>query len=343
MQNERIQENYLDILTSGKFKAASFEALDLNNVDNLYLSGVDIEITGSNLLVSGQSVVLNNTLSLYATTINLNSTGSTLTSAINNLSGSTVFTTGNQSILGIKTFRTGISIESGVSPQRLTVFNFTGTNTGEFGLFGWINNELVVGTQATNSGVLRNLSLTGRNLNFNSVSGNILLTSSSGNLNISPSGNVNINASGVVNVIDNVNISGSLIISGATTISGANLIVDGNTTITGHLAANSKSFLISHPLDSNKKLQYGSLEGPENGVYVRGKTNENIINLPDYWSALVDENSISVNLTPIYNQSNLYVIEYNNKYVSTAGNNGLDYFYIVYGERKDIPKLTVEF
>jgi len=36
------------------------------------------------------------------------------------------------------------------------------------------------------------------------------------------------------------------------------------------------------------KLRYGSLEGPENGVYVRGKANQTTIELPDYWTGLVD-------------------------------------------------------
>jgi hypothetical protein len=117
----------------------------------------------------------------------------------------------------------------------------------------------------------------------------------------------------------------------------------GTTTVIGHFAATSKSFLIDHPLDNSKKLQYASLEGPEHGVFVRGKTNENTINLPNYWSALVNENSISVNLTPINVYSNICVIDYNNTRVITSGNNGNYYFYTVYGERKDIPKLTVEF
>jgi len=117
----------------------------------------------------------------------------------------------------------------------------------------------------------------------------------------------------------------------------------GTTTVIGHFAATSKSFLIDHPLDNNKKLQYASLEGPEHGVFLRGKTNENIINLPNYWSALVNENSISVNLTPINVYSNIYVVDYNNTRIITNGNNGNYYFYTVYGERKDIPKLTVEF
>lgn len=119
--------------------------------------------------------------------------------------------------------------------------------------------------------------------------------------------------------------------------------VNGNLTITGHLAATSKAFLIDHPVQIGKKLQYASLEGPENGVYVRGKTNQNIINLPSYWESLVDENSISVHLTSIYSHQTLCVLEYNNKNIKVDGNNFQDYFYIVYGERKDIPKLTVEF
>ncbi|NDG32607.1 hypothetical protein EB118_21360, partial [bacterium] len=193
---------------------------------------------------------------------------------------------------------------NGVNPQQFRVYNTTGTNSGEFGLVGWINSGLVIGPQQTNSGILRDLTLTGNN--------------------------ININASGVVNILDNTNIVG-------------NLTVSGNTTITGHLSAASKSFLIDHPTIIGKKLQYGSLEGPEHGVFVRGKTNDNIINLPDYWSALVDENSISVNLTPISAANNIYVVDYNNQRIVTNGNNGNYYFYTIYGERKDIPKLTVEF
>jgi hypothetical protein len=210
----------------------------------------------------------------------------------------TVRTTGNQIVSGIKSFATGIDIINSGNPQNLRVFNRTGTNTGEFGIFSWNNNQLIIGSQQTNSGILRDVILTGAN--------------------------ININASGVLNIFDPVNITG-------------------NVTITGHLSASSKSFLINHPTQLGKKLQYGSLEGPEHGVFVRGKTSDTTINLPDYWASLVDEDSISVNLTPIDVFSNIYVVEYNNRRIVTDGNNGNYYFYTVYGERKDIPKLTVEF
>jgi len=290
------------VVVSGNLQVSGtgiFNALDLNNIDSLSFSGVDVTITSGIVtltnapILSGNPLITGN-LSLYATTANLISTGS----RIDTLSGQVVFTTGNQTISGIKSFATGIDIINSGNPQNLRVFNRTGTNTGEFGFFGWNNNQLTIGAQQTNSGILRDVILTGAN--------------------------ININASGVLNIFDPVNITG-------------------NVTITGHLSATSKSFLIDHPTQINKKLQYGSLEGPEHGVFVRGKTNENIINLPNYWASLVDENSISVNLTPIDVFSNIYVVEYNNRRVVTDGNNGNYYFYTVYGERKDIPKLTVEF
>ena len=62
------------------------------------------------------------------------------------------------------------------------------------------------------------------------------------------------------------------------------------------LTATTKSFLIPHPSKEGMKLQYASLEGPENGVYVRGTTKETFITLPDYWRDLVHNNSITVSL-----------------------------------------------
>jgi len=111
--------------------------------------------------------------------------------------------------------------------------------------------------------------------------------------------------------------------------------------VKGHFSAVTKSFLIKHPIKKNKHLQYGSLEGPELGVYYRGKTNKNIIKLPKVWEHLVHEDSITVQLTPVGKEQNLYVISYNNKQINVGNVKG-SYFYTVYGERKDVPKLEVE-
>lgn len=123
------------------------------------------------------------------------------------------------------------------------------------------------------------------------------------------------------------------------------LNVQGDVNIAGTLFATSKSFDISHPMDPSKKLTYGSLEGPEYGVYVRGKlTNENVINLPDYWTALVDENSITVNITSYGHYQKIFVekIEGNKVYVSVENGESPNCYYVVYAERKDIPKIIVE-
>ena len=127
----------------------------------------------------------------------------------------------------------------------------------------------------------------------------------------------------------------------------ANLTFDGSTlTVTGHLAATTKSFVIPHPTKKDMTLHHGSLEGPEHGVYYRGRlTDEHEIVLPDYWDGLVDENTITVQLTPYGDYQMLFVesIENNIIRVQNEANEGIDCFFIIYGERKDIGKLEVEY
>jgi hypothetical protein len=122
--------------------------------------------------------------------------------------------------------------------------------------------------------------------------------------------------------------------------------ITGNLTITGSVSASTKSFLIPHPTKPNSQLRYGSLEGPENGVYVRGRCKTNIIPLPEYWTKLVDPDSITVQLTPVGTHQKLYVekIEHNCVYIATDNLFGgaIDCFYNVYGERCDVDKLQVE-
>jgi hypothetical protein len=111
---------------------------------------------------------------------NLITTGYNLNTKIINLSGKTVFTTGNQTISGIKNFTTGINIINSDIAQNLKVFNKTGTNTGEYGIFGWDNNNLIIGSQQTNSGILRDVILTGSTINV-SLSGGLFTQYNSGN------------------------------------------------------------------------------------------------------------------------------------------------------------------
>ena len=115
--------------------------------------------------------------------------------------------------------------------------------------------------------------------------------------------------------------------------------------VNGEISATNKSFVINHPTKPDMKLRYGSLEGPENGVYVRGILKDNIIYLPDYWVGLVDENTITVNLTPLGNSYGLRVekIENNTVFVKSYWWSKISCFYTVFAERKDVAKLKVEF
>jgi hypothetical protein len=120
----------------------------------------------------------------------------------------------------------------------------------------------------------------------------------------------------------------------------------GDITTTGGLYATTKSFLIDHPTKEGMKLRYGSLEGPENGVYVRGKLKGRVIELPEYWTKLVDPDSITVQLTAIGKGQKLYVedIRDNKIYINNDGLfAGEPYcFYYILAERIDVEKLQVE-
>jgi len=118
--------------------------------------------------------------------------------------------------------------------------------------------------------------------------------------------------------------------------------------------ARPKPFDIEHPTKGEgHRLRYACIEGPEVGVYYRGRLKgKNIIELPDYWKDLVHEDSITVQLQPIGKNQNLVIESFNSAYVVIElGSNQdfltgeilIDCFYHVYAERKDINPLIVEY
>jgi len=120
----------------------------------------------------------------------------------------------------------------------------------------------------------------------------------------------------------------------------------------GNLTAISKAFDIPHPnpekQEQGMRLKHGNLEGPEHGVYVRGRQlNDKEIELPEYWRDLVDPDSITVQLTSVGSHQNLYVkkIEDNVVYIGNGNlfSNKIDCYYFIQAERKDIEKITVEY
>ena len=151
--------------------------------------------------------------------------------------------------------------------------------------------------------------------------------------------------------VDTIHVTGDMFVTGA---------VDcGNK---GKLAsrfaaadASPKPFDLVHPTKGEgHRLRYACIEGPEVAVYCRGRLKEsNVINLPDYWKDLVHEDSITVQLQPIGQTQNLVIQEFNNEFIVIAEDSTntdlitdlstIDCFYHVYGERKDINPLIVEY
>jgi hypothetical protein len=121
----------------------------------------------------------------------------------------------------------------------------------------------------------------------------------------------------------------------------------------GNILARKKDlpFDIIHPTKEGWRLRHVCLEGPEIGVYLHGKNKGSVINLPDYWTGLVKEETISVVLTPIGNPYVLYIqkIENNKVYIgSNVDNifkdkiNEIEYHYVIHASRVD-DDLIVEY
>ena len=160
---------------------------------------------------------------------------------------------------------------------------------------------------------------------------------------INTDGNVNVkkdvNVEQDVNVEKNINVDEDINVGGTVT---AEEVSASGITLTSR-----KPFDIPHPTKSGYRLRHVCLEGPESGVYYRGRLkNESVINLPDYWEGLVDPETITVTLTQIGSSQDLIVdkIEGRKGVVVKSGNASvIDCYFMINGERKDGEKLIVEY
>ena len=148
---------------------------------------------------------------------------------------------------------------------------------------------------------------------------------------------------GDISQTGNHSLKGNSVITGNLTISGT--MRAGFATWSSSIVATSKLFDIKHPSKTNHRLAHASLEGPEIGVYYRGRLKgSNKITLPEYWKDLVHKDSITVDITPIGHDQNIFVKEFDNEKIIIEVNSlHIDCFYHVYGERKDVDKLKVEY
>ena len=111
--------------------------------------------------------------------------------------------------------------------------------------------------------------------------------------------------------------------------------------VTGRASGN-KSFDIPHVTQPGKRIRHVCAEGPEAGIYIRGRlTGKNVINLPDYWDGLVDPETITVTLTQIGSSQDLIVdaIEWGKRVKVKSGNGtNIDCFYEVWVARHINPE-----
>jgi len=103
-------------------------------------------------------------------------------------------------------------------------------------------------------------------------------------------------------------------------------------------ASGTKSFVEPHPTDARKVIRYVSLEGPEAGTYFRGKGRivggQAIIEVPESFRIVTDEEGLTVQVTPIGRSVAVSVASYDLNEIMVEGTRDVEFFYLVQGVRK---------
>ena len=152
-----------------------------------------------------------------------------------------------------------------------------------------------------------------------------------------------------------VDIEGDVNIRGEKAVN--TVFIDGDVFVTGDVDCGNKGRLASRfatadakpkPFDmvhpskgEGHRLRYACIEGPEVGVYFRGRTQDNEIILPDYWKNLVVIDTITVQTQSVGTSQDIIVKEWDDSKITLEG--VTDCFYHVYAERKDVNPLVVEY
>ena len=169
-----------------------------------------------------------------------------------------------------------------------------------------------------------------------------------------------VNLNGNQEIIGNEQTDHALYVEGGGTVD--SVYIDGDLYVTGavdcgnkgRLAArfaaadaSPKPFDMQHPTKGEgNRLRYACIEGPEVGVYFRGRLRRGKeIFLPNYWKGLVHIQSITVQLQPIGAHQDIIIKRWDDQKIYLQSNGGLpiDCFYHVYAERKDCNPLVVEY
>ena len=125
-------------------------------------------------------------------------------------------------------------------------------------------------------------------------------------------------------------------------ITGLNQLLQYNAITSEISYSSTKTFVINHPVNEDKYLVHACLEGPEAGVYYRGKAeitdNESlVVNLPEYVDALASEFTVQVSTVydGVVKDNNLLTSEVKDNSFTVYGSNRT-FFWHVHGKREEV-------
>lgn len=144
-----------------------------------------------------------------------------------------------------------------------------------------------------------------------------------------------------IKTVVNINALGNITLAGTGQF-GGNVTAP---TFIGNLqgvASGNKAFDIPHVKEKGKRIRHICAEGPESGIYIRGKLKDsNVIELPEYWNGLIDPETITVTLTQIGYSQDLIVdkIEWGQKvHIRSGSGANINCYYEIWAARHIDPQ-----
>jgi len=140
-----------------------------------------------------------------------------------------------------------------------------------------------------------------------------------------------------IKTVVNINALGNITLAGTGQFGGSVTAPTFIGNLQGVASGNKVSFDIKHPKEKGKRIRHIVAEGPEPGIYIRGRLKDtNVIELPEYWDGLIDPETITVTLTQIAYSQDLIVdkIEWGKTiYIKSGSGANINCFYEVWAAR----------